>query len=131
VTERQAYVQAVLRYYLQLPGTPPRARPQDRRLAEQLHDQATPLSLVETALLLATARRTRRPSHAPPLGPIRSLHYFAPVIEELQQEPPRDGYLDYLRDALGRPTEPDPQTGVGPKTTLPRDRQQAARVRVL
>ena len=42
-----------------------------------------PLTTVETALLLASLRRANRRPDALPLGPIRSLHYFLPVIEEL------------------------------------------------
>jgi len=57
----------------------------------------TPLSLVETALLLGSLRRLCRPSDLRPLPRIRSLAYFQPVIEELQDHPVPDGYLDYLR----------------------------------
>jgi len=39
------------------------------------------LIAVENALLLAAARRLFRDSNATPLGLIRSLAYFAPVIE--------------------------------------------------
>ncbi len=39
------------------------------------------------AFLLASARRAARPANALRLGPIRSLHYFLPVIEELLQTP--------------------------------------------
>ena len=42
-----------------------------------------PLTTAETALLLASLRRAARRPDALPLGPIRSLHYFLPVIEEL------------------------------------------------
>jgi hypothetical protein len=41
------------------------------------------LIAVENALLLAAARRLFRDSNAPPLGLIRSLAYFAPVIDEV------------------------------------------------
>ena len=54
-----------------------------------------PLSLVETALLLASLRRLCRPSDLRPLPRIRSLAYFQPVIEELQDHPVPDAYLDY------------------------------------
>jgi hypothetical protein len=33
----------------------------------------------------------------PPLPRIRSLAYFQPVIEELQERPVPGGYLEYLR----------------------------------
>jgi hypothetical protein len=92
-----AYVAAVLTVYLDLPDTPLRPSPVDQSLASRLHQQALPLSLVESALLLATLRRLSRPSELPPLPKIRSLAYFLPVIAELQQQPLPDGYLDYLR----------------------------------
>ena len=101
------YIHIVLRLYLELPDTPTIARRHDRRLARQLKEQGIALALVEAALLLATARRNARPPNAPPLGPVRSLSYFLPVIEELQRHPPPEAYLDYLRVAArstgGRP----------------------------
>ena len=91
------YVAAVLTLYRDLPDTPLRPSPLDQSLANRLHQQAVPLPLVESALLLATLRRLSRPSELPPLPKIRSLAYFLPVIAELQQAPLPDGYLDYLR----------------------------------
>ena len=32
-----------------------------------------------------------------PLGPIRSLHYFLPIIEELLARPVPESYVAYLR----------------------------------
>lgn len=92
-----AYVAAVLILYVDLPDTPLRASPRDQWLARKLQEQGVPLSLVESALLLASLRRIIRPADVPPLPPIRSLAYFQPVITELQQQPLPDGYLDYLR----------------------------------
>ena len=92
-----AYVAAVLMLYVDLPDTPLRPSPQDQSMARRLFEQSIPLSLVESALLLATLRRLVRPSELPPLPKIRSLAYFQPVIAELQQQPLPDGYLDYLR----------------------------------
>ena len=83
--------------YVDLPDTPLRPSPRDQWLARQLHEQNVPLSIIESALLLATLRRLIRPTGLPPLSPIRSLAYFQPVIDELQQQPLPDGYLDYLR----------------------------------
>ena len=107
-----AYVAAVLTLYLDLPDTPLRPSPLDQSLARKLHEQSVPLPLVESALLLATLRRLSRPSDLPPLPKIRSLAYFLPVIEELQQQPLPDGYLDYLRLKLRKlslPARPDVQ----------------------
>ena len=107
-----AYVAAVLTLYLDLPDTPLRPSLLDQSLAHKLHEHAVPLPLVESALLLATLRRLSRPSHLPPLPKIRSLSYFLPVIEELQQQPLPDGYLEYLRLKLRKlslPARPDVQ----------------------
>jgi hypothetical protein len=92
-----AYIAAVLTLYIDLPDTPLRASAQDQWLARRLYEQEVPLSLVESALLLASLRRLFRPADLPPLTPIRSLAYFQPVITEVQQNPSPDGYLDYLR----------------------------------
>jgi hypothetical protein len=100
-----AYIAAILTLYLDLPDTPLRASAQDQGLARKLYQQAVPLSLVESALLLASLRRLFRPSDLPPLPPIRSFAYFQPVITELQQNPLPDGYLDYLRLKLRHATK--------------------------
>jgi hypothetical protein len=91
------YTSAVLTLYVDLPDTPLRASLQDQRLALRLFEMGVPLSLVETALLLGSLRRLCRPSDLRPLPRIRSLAYFEPVIEELQEHPVQDSYLDYLR----------------------------------
>lgn len=114
------YVAAVLTLYLDLPDTPLRPSRLDQSLACKLHEQAVPLLLIESALLLATLRRLSRPSDLPPLPKIRSLAYFLPIIEELQGQPLPDGYLDYLRLKLQRltlPARPDV-----PKNTFSHDR---------
>ena len=56
-----------------------------------------PLKTIQTALLLASARRLTRESQALPLQPIRSLYYFVPVIEEVLPLPLPDNYLRYLK----------------------------------
>jgi hypothetical protein len=107
-----AYVAEVLTLYLDLPDTPLRPSPLGQSLARKLPEQSVSLPLVESALLLATLRRFSRPSDLPPLPQIRSLAYFLPVIEELQQLPLPDGYLDYLRLKLRKlslPARPDVQ----------------------
>lgn len=91
------YVTAVLTLYVDLPDTPLRASVPDQRQARLWCDRGVPLPVVETALLLACLRRMVRPSDVPPLPRIRSLAYFQPVIEELQNHPAPGGYLEYLR----------------------------------
>ena len=102
------YVAAVLGWYVDLPDTPLRATVSDHWLARRLHAESVPLSLVETALLLASLRRLMRPQDAPPLPPVRSLAYFRPVVDELRNHPPPDGYLDYLRLKLRRAAQAGP-----------------------
>ena len=54
---------------------------------------------------MATVRRAARRPDALPLGPIRSLHYFMPVIDELLAHPVPESYLAYLRSKVTlRPT---------------------------
>lgn len=95
---REAYVRALLALYCGLPQTAARRpSPADRRLAAELFDQGVSLATVETAFLLAVARRSVRPAGLPPLPPIRSLAYFRPILEELRHYPHDPGYLSYLR----------------------------------
>jgi DNA replication protein DnaC len=55
----------------------------DRVLAAQLYQRGVSVSVIENALVLAATRRLIRPTNAPPLGTVRSLAYFLPVIEEV------------------------------------------------
>ncbi len=86
-TDLEAYRQALLEIYLRLPDTPRRLSRFDLCLVRQLWERQIPVSLIEAAFLLASARRAARRPDAMPLGPIRSLHYFLPVIEELLANP--------------------------------------------
>ena len=105
-TSEPAYIAAVLMLYADMPDTPLRPNPQDQFVARRLHQQAVPLTVVESALLLGSLRRLTRPVDAPPLSPVRSLAYFEPVISELQQQPLPDGYLHYLRAKLRSVSQP-------------------------
>lgn len=115
-----AYVAVVLLLYVDLPDTPLKPSARDRWLAGQLHEQGVPVTLVESALLLASLRRLMRPADLPPLPPIRSLAYFQPVIAELQQQPLPNSYLDYLRSKFQKAVKAMP-TEVQ-KTTFSDDR---------
>jgi hypothetical protein len=94
------YVSSVLTLYVDLPDTPLRASIPDQRTARHWFDRGVTLSVVETALLLASLRRLSRPRDVPPLPRIRSLAYFQPVIDELLESPAPQGYLQYLRFKL-------------------------------
>jgi hypothetical protein len=91
-----------LRLYTDLPETPDRPRPADRTLATNWALEGLDYQLVKGALALAAARRLYRSPDLPPLQPIRSLHYFIHVIEEVKREPLDPEYLEYLEIKLRR-----------------------------
>lgn len=99
VTEKE-FVARVLSLYLSLPQTPARTSRTDRQLAAQWCAQALTWETLEGALLLATARRSLRDPALPPLPPIRSLHYFVPLVEEILATPLAPEYVQYLRSKL-------------------------------
>jgi hypothetical protein len=106
LTDLETYRQAVIALYLRLPATPRRLSRFDLRLMDQLWQRQIPLTVIETAFLLASLRRAARRPDAMPLGPIRSLHYFLPLIEELLANPVPESYLTYLRSKVAtRPAE--------------------------
>jgi hypothetical protein len=98
------YVQRVLEAYRATPGTVGVVRRADRLLAAQLHERGVPPETVENAFVLAAARRILRSAEAPPLGTIRSLAYFLPVIEEVLQLKVSQEYFQHLRHRLHRAT---------------------------
>lgn len=94
------YVQRVLDAYRATPGTCGAVRKPDRAFALELHARGVPLAAVENAFVLAAARRLARPADAPPLGIVRSLAYFRPVIDEVLDSTAGQTYYDYLRHRL-------------------------------
>lgn len=97
-----AYVRAVLNMYARIPNTIP-PRTSDRRLAAELDARSVPLTTIDAALLLATARRLCHSPDRPPLPAIRSLAYFLPVIQEILQQPLPPNYVHYLRSKVFPP----------------------------
>jgi hypothetical protein len=100
--DQREYVRRLLEAYRATPGTCGAVRRPDRLLAAQLHQRGVPLEAVENALTLAAARRLTRPTDAPPLGVIRSLAYFSPVIEEVLQLQVGPEYFRHLRQRIGQ-----------------------------
>jgi hypothetical protein len=98
------YLRQVLEAYRQTPGTAGTVRRPDRMLAVQLYQRGVSVSVVKNALVLAAARRLMRPADAPPLGTIRSLAYFLPVIEEVLGLRVSPDYFQHLRHKLERLT---------------------------
>jgi hypothetical protein len=101
---QQDYVRRVLDAYRSTPGTAGTIRRPDRMLAEQLYRRGVSVQVVENALVLAATRRLMRPADAPPLGTVRSLAYFVPVIEEVLELHVSPDYFRYLRHRLERIT---------------------------
>lgn len=94
------FVAQVLNLYLSLPQTPARTSRIDRQLAAQWYTQKLNWEVLEGAMLLAAARRSLRDPELPPLPPIRSLHYFVPLLEEVLATPLAPEYVQYLRGKL-------------------------------
>ena len=99
---QEEYIRQVLEAYRKTPGTMGTVRRPDRVLAAQLYQRGISVSVIENAFVLATTRRLMRPAGAPPLGTIRSLAYFVPVIEEVLELRVSPDYFQYLRSRLER-----------------------------
>ena len=99
---QEQYIRQVLEAYRKTPGTTGAVRRPDRVLAAQLYQRGVSVNVIENAFVLGAARRLMRPADAQPLGTIRSLAYFLPVIEEVQQLRVSPGYFQYLRHKLQR-----------------------------
>jgi hypothetical protein len=99
---QEEYVRQVLEAYRKTPGTMGTVRRADRMLAVQLYQRGVAVGIVENAFVLAAARRLIRPADALPLGTIRSLAYFLPVIEEVLGMRVSSDYFQYLRHKLGQ-----------------------------
>jgi hypothetical protein len=97
---QEEYIRQVLEAYRQTPGTMGTVRRPDRLLAAQLYQRGVALRVIENALVLAATRRLMRPADAAPLGTVRSLAYFLPVIEEVLSLRVGPDYFGYLRHKL-------------------------------
>ena len=93
--EKQQYVSKILDFYLRLPETPFRFSRTDVELTRQLYEDKVRQEDIELAMILASLRRAY-PKNGP-LGPIRSLHYFLPVLQEIRRESSPASYRQYLR----------------------------------
>ena len=98
----EEYTRQILEAYRKTPGTMGIIRRADRMLAAQLYQRGVAVSAVENAFVLAAARRLVRPVDIPPLGTIRSLAYFLPVIEEVLAMRGSPDYFKHVRRKLER-----------------------------
>ena len=101
----EEYIRQVLEAYRKTPGTMGTVRRADRILAAQLCQRGVAVSVIENAFVLAATRRLVRPADAPPLGTIRSLAYFLPVIEEVLELRVSPDYFRYLRHKIERTSQ--------------------------
>ena len=99
---QEEYIRQVLEAYRKTQGTMGTVRRADRTLAAQLYRRGVAVTVIENAFVLAAARRLIRPADAPPLGTIRSLAYFLPVIEEVLELRVGPGYFQHVRRKLER-----------------------------
>jgi hypothetical protein len=100
--EQRDYIRQLMEAYRTTPSTCGMVRRADRLLAGQLYERGVPVEVVENALTLAAARRLIRPEGAAPLGMVRSLAYFVPVIEEVLELKVSPDYFRHLRNKLQR-----------------------------
>ena len=98
--DQEEYIHQVLEAYRKTPGTMGTVRRADRMLAAQLYQRGVAVSVIENAFVLAAVRRLMRPTDAPPLGTIRSLAYFLPVIEEVLGMCVSQEYFQHVRRKL-------------------------------
>ena len=99
---QEEYIRQVLEPYRKTPGTTGTVRRTDRMLAAQLYQRGMAVAVIENAFVLAAARRLMRPVDASPLGTIRSLAYFLPVIEEVLGLRISPEYFQHVRRKLER-----------------------------
>ena len=100
--DQRDYVRRLLEAYRATPGTSGAVHRADRLLAAQWYERGVPIEAVENAFILAAVRRHIRPTGAVPLGAIRSLAYFSPVIEEVLHLQVSQEYFQHLRHKLQR-----------------------------
>lgn len=97
---RALYVREVLRLYRATPTVLGHVRRADYAFAGALFDRAIPLFAVERALLVGAARRILNNACTAPPQPVRSLHYFAAIIDEMIDRPLGHRDVDERRDRL-------------------------------
>jgi hypothetical protein len=113
-----AFVEQVKQLFLTLVPETVSFSNSDHQLACRWHSQKVSLEIVERALLLGAVRKLFTRASKPADPPIRSLHYFQPLLEEVQQIQVKDSYWDYLRLKLQKLGNPSPP----PLPTPPRQR---------
>jgi hypothetical protein len=94
------YRRVVRALYLQF--TSNRLSRWDLRLVDELFSRNVSIDIVRSALILGSARRLSRDPKAPPLPPVRSLHYFRHLIDEILDRPLPPAYIEYIEFRLNQ-----------------------------
>lgn len=113
-TARQVYIRTVLDLYAHIPCSAFPARRSDRSLAGSFYERGISIDTIEAAFLLGLSRRFCRDDGALPLPPVRSLHYFKPIVEEVAANPLPSGYIRHLRLTIQSAAGPHVATGGKP-----------------
>ena len=94
------YLDQIARLLRDAPGVQCSFSPADRQLAARFYRQGLSWQRIEQALLLGCARKHVAWLNGHTGGPITSLSYFEPLIQEVRRQPVSDRYWDYLRSRL-------------------------------
>lgn len=118
--QQAAFVEQVKKLFLKLVPETVSFSDSDHQLACRWHSQKVSLEIVERALLLGAVRKQFTRVSRPTDPPIRSLHYFQSLLEEVQQIQVKDSYWDHLRHKLQKRGNPSsPQDPVPPRPRNP------------
>lgn len=101
----------------------------DEILARQWFARGIALERIEQAILMGCVRKYVSWRNNAAQAPIASLHYFEPVLEEVDRQKITPEYWDYLRSRLGRMetlwkeahTKTEPLASEIPSTAKPRN----------
>ena len=74
----------------------------DERLAADWQRAGVSLETVRRAILLGSVRKLTSMLDRPASEPVRSLRYFASLVEEVRQAPMSAGFWQHLENSLGR-----------------------------
>ena len=89
---KNKYMREILRLYIATPTVAGPVRNADRIYAENLFRQRVPLYAIANAFIVGAARRILHNGYTSPMPPVRSLHYFRNIIQEMLDRPP--GYRE-------------------------------------
>ncbi len=102
VADVGTYVTEVRRIFCQPACVQGRFGPADERLAADWHRAGVSLETVRRAILLGSVRKSMSLLDRPRGEPVRSLRYFASLVEEVRTESFPDSYWPHLEFSLRR-----------------------------